>query len=199
MEEISIALTVRDIISSIVIITLLVLLAVLYQKYKQALSNSMVDALTGLFNTRYLNQRLREEISRASRFGHLLYLLFIDLDKFKSVNDTFGHREGDEVLKEAAKALLKTMRLCDIVVRNGGDEFVVLAAEVSEQDIANIAERIRLALKRVSTANCANPVTASIGLHRVDITKPEDVALKMADAAMYAAKDLGGDRIITST
>lgn len=185
-------------ISSAIILALSVGLAICYMKYKEALKNSVVDALTGLFNTRYLHQRLREEISRANRFKHPLYLLFIDLDKFKEVNDVFGHDEGDEVLKEAAETLRKVMRPHDVLVRNGGDEFIVLTAEMSREDINRVAERLRLELRSISTSKCANPITASIGLHPIDISEPEDDALKAADAAMYEAKRLGGNRVCPS-
>lgn len=198
MGEFIVSFTIHDAISAAIILALSVSLVICFIKYKKALKNSIIDSLTGLFNTRYLHQRLQEEISRASRYNHSLYLLFIDLDRFKEVNDTFGHREGDEVLKEAAKALKKIMRPHDIVVRNGGDEFVILTAEMTWEDINNIAERIRLALKKISTSKCVGTVTASIGLHPIDISKPEDDALKAADAAMYEAKGLGGNRVCLS-
>jgi diguanylate cyclase (GGDEF)-like protein len=198
MEGIIVSFTIYGAILAAIILALSVSLVICLIKYNEALKNSVIDSLTGLFNTRYLHQRLREEISRASRYGHSLYLLFIDLDRFKEVNDTFGHGEGDEVLKEAAKALKKVMRPYDIVVRNGGDEFVILTAEMAWEDINNIAERLRLDLKKISTSKCVGTVTASIGLHPINISKPEDDALKAADAAMYEAKRLGGDRVCLS-
>lgn len=186
------------IILSVIILALSVSLAIYYTKYREALKNSIVDELTGIFNSCYLHQRLREEISRAIRFKHSLYLLFIDLDNFKQVNDIFGHDEGNEVLKKAAETLLKIMRPHDVLVRNGGDEFVVLTAEMSWKNINSITERLRLELKNISTSNCDNPITASIGLHRVDLTKPGDDAIKAADAAMYEAKSQGGNMVCIS-
>ena len=199
MEGIIVSLTIHGAVSVAIILALSISLVICLIKYNEALKNSIKDHLTDLFNRRYLNQRLNEEISRASRFNHALYLLFIDLDNFKQVNDTFGHGEGDEVLKEAAKALKKVMRPHDIVVRNGGDEFVILTAEMAWEDINNLTERLRLALKNISTSKCASAVTASIGLHPIDISKPENDAFEAADAAMYEAKKLGGDRVCVSS
>ncbi len=202
MEEIVVSFTKHGLILTVAIIGLLASNIIFYNKYKtfyikykEALKNSIIDPLTGLFNTRYLAHRLQEEISRASRFGHPLYLMFIDLDKFKQVNDFYGHAEGDEVLKAVAKALAKVMRPHDVVVRNGGDEFVILTAEISWENINQVADRIRQAVAKVSTRKCSGAITASIGLHPVNVNQPADDALKEADAAMYKAKRAGGNKV----
>src|SRR3712207_431096 len=108
---------------------------------------SQLDALTGLGNRRLLQERLSYEIVRHTRHRRRFSLLALDLDGFKSVNDRFGHLAGDEILREIARALERTVRDQDTVVRLGGDEFCVLAPESGWEDAERLAERLRFAVE----------------------------------------------------
>ncbi|MDH5711456.1 MAG: EAL domain-containing protein [Gammaproteobacteria bacterium] len=157
------------------------------------------DALTGLPNRHMFHDRLTQDIRKTQRTGLKTALLFIDLDKFKEVNDTLGHRVGDILLQEAAQRVSNCVRDTDTVARLGGDEFVVILAEIDDDDastIERIAENILQHLARpFSLGNEIAYVSASIGitLHPVDATETEEL-LKNADQAMYAAKNEGRNR-----
>ena len=152
------------------------------------------DALTGLPNRSLLRQRIDQAITRARCSGNLTALLFFDLDKFKSVNDTLGHEAGDTLLREVAERLTRCVRADDTVARMGGDEFVILLADldhvgdaeaVMHKLLATVAEPMTIAGRRLV-------VTASIGLG----VYPEhgetgDALMRAADCAMYQAKTAG--------
>lgn len=155
------------------------------------------DALTGLPNRHMFHDRLAQDIKKAYRTDLKTALLFIDLDKFKEVNDTLGHSMGDTLLKEAAQRISRCVRDTDTVARLGGDEFVIILAElVDPGSVERVAENILQDLaKPFSLGNDIAYVSASIGitLHPVDATDAEDL-LKNADQAMYAAKNEGRNR-----
>ncbi|MFA6313585.1 MAG: sensor domain-containing diguanylate cyclase [Sterolibacterium sp.] len=155
------------------------------------------DSLTGLPNRRMFHDRLEQEIKKAHRASHRAALLFIDLDRFKEVNDTLGHDHGDLLLAEAARRIGECVRETDTVARLGGDEFTVVMAELDDSGstervarniLAQLAAPFQLGSQEVS-------VSASIGI----AIYPDDAAtakelLKNADRAMYAAKSLGRNR-----
>jgi len=152
------------------------------------------DALTGLPNRRMFQERMRQEIRKAERSSLPMALVFIDLDGFKAVNDTFGHSMGDLLLKEAANRLSHCVRGTDVVSRLGGDEFTVIAGELSDSgDVQRIAQGIlsSLAAPFLLGQETAH-ISASIGiaLFPDDATDPE-ILLKNADQAMYFAKQHG--------
>lgn len=156
------------------------------------------DDLTGLANRASLVGELDRAAARAERSGQGFGLLFIDLDRFKSVNDTLGHRVGDVVLQRVAERLLQATRDTDLVARNGGDEFVVLAEEAGDVTVvARLAERIQDALSvPVAFEDDVIPVSASIGVAWLE---PGDLhtldQLRDADVAMYHAKSSGPGQI----
>jgi diguanylate cyclase (GGDEF)-like protein len=152
------------------------------------------DALTGLPNRSLFSRLLGQLIAQAQRHGKLLAVAFLDLDRFKHINDTLGHQAGDQLLQEVARRLQSCVRGSDVIARLGGDEFVVLLPElVSEQDGANVARKILTSL--------ANPfmllgqefrVTASIGISTYPLGGLDEQTLtKNADIAMYHAKEAG--------
>ena len=155
------------------------------------------DALTGLPNRHMFHDRLMQDIKKAHRAGLKTALLFIDLDKFKEVNDTLGHSMGDILLKEAARRISGCVRETDTVARLGGDEFTVILAELDDTgSIDRVAENILKNLaKPFRLGDETAYVSASIGitLHPNDATEAEDL-LKNADQAMYAAKNAGRNR-----
>lgn len=156
------------------------------------------DDLTGLANRASLVAELDRAAARAERSGQGLGLLFIDLDRFKSVNDTLGHRVGDVVLQQVAARLLQATRDTDLVARNGGDEFVVLAEEAGDVTVvARLAERIQDALSEpVALDDDVIPVSASIGVAWLEPGDPHTLdQLRDADVAMYHAKSSGPGQI----
>jgi diguanylate cyclase (GGDEF)-like protein len=154
------------------------------------------DPLTGLPNRALLADRLRQAAARARRQPDSLAVLFLDLDRFKVVNDGIGHSAGDELLRVVARRLLDAVRPGDTVARFGGDEFVVLCENLNEPDAAALADRVGERLSTpVSIAGRDVAVTASIGIVVADTawTSPEDL-LRDADTAMYQAKERGRAR-----
>ncbi|MDO8707072.1 EAL domain-containing protein [Pseudomonas sp.] len=155
------------------------------------------DTLTGLPNRRMFHDRLEQDVKKAHRANLKTALLFIDLDKFKEVNDALGHGMGDTLLKEAARRISECVRETDTVARLGGDEFTVILAELGDtSSVERVAEDIRQSLfKPFQLGNEITYISASIGitLHPDDAAETENL-LKNADQAMYAAKNKGSNR-----
>ncbi len=163
--------------------------------------SGLTDFLTGWHNRRYLNARLKEELARAQRLGAPLTCLLMDLDRFKAINDQFGHLIGDMALREAAHRVDTCIRGSDAAARFGGDEFVVLAPGITPEQAALLAERIRasVAATPLHVASGADvSLTVSIGVASIVLSR-EDLDLKnaaeqllsRADAALYRAKQRG--------
>lgn len=152
---------------------------------------TITDSLTGCYNRRYLDERLREEVLRSQRFGHALSVIVLDIDHFKQVNDRYGHPAGDAVLKGVAKILQAEMRArIDWVARLGGEEFVALLPDTQLDEAAVVAERLRglIAGSAFRSNGDEIRVTASFGVAtRVDDDSPE-LLLARADANLYRAK-----------
>jgi diguanylate cyclase (GGDEF)-like protein len=154
------------------------------------------DLLTGLPNRALFSDRLSQEMARAKRQNGRFAMAFVDLDHFKQINDTLGHGVGDEVLKQVARQLQKSVRAADTVGRIGGDEFVVLLANLSASDAVHaLAEKLRLALKRPFVVDGHTlAVSCCIGVAIYPQDGLDAVALtKGADDAMYQAKEAGRD------
>jgi diguanylate cyclase (GGDEF)-like protein len=156
---------------------------------------SVTDDLTQLYNSRYLNQVLRREAKRASRSGRPLSLLFMDLDGFKSVNDSHGHQAGSRALVEAAAVIKRCARETDVVARFGGDEFAIILPDTGSEGASQVGERVRERL-------CAHPflagyglslhMTASVGVATLpDVAASAEELVRAADMAMYQVKDSG--------
>jgi diguanylate cyclase (GGDEF)-like protein len=156
---------------------------------------SLTDSLTGLYNRRFLEARLKEEKGRADRHKRPMTLLMADIDHFKKFNDSHGHAKGDELLTQIAKVFRKGVREIDVVCRYGGEEFLVLLPETDGAEGEIVAERLREA---VATGNLGSsgPVTISIGVatYPKDANSPELVILE-ADTALYKAKNAGRNRV----
>ncbi|MDQ3037547.1 MAG: GGDEF domain-containing protein [Myxococcota bacterium] len=158
------------------------------------------DRLTGVFNRHFLDERLLSEMSYAKRHGTTLSVLFVDADHFKAVNDTHGHAGGDEVLRQIASLLQRTMRSEDVVARYGGEEFVVVVRGIAAIGVLAVAERLRAGVEalRIEVAGAHVPVTISVG---VATQSPEsdhagvEELLAVADAALYRAKASGRNRV----
>ncbi len=162
-------------------------------------TQSLRDPLTGLPNRRELEEALPREAARAERTGEPLTMLVLDIDHFKRFNDTFGHEAGDVVLQSFGRLLRDTVRGEDLVVRLGGEEFVVLLPNTSVESGAEHAERIRKRVTQMAVQHAGRPlgsISASIGLATFR-THTQDIAslLGLADAALYKAKGDGRNRV----
>jgi len=156
---------------------------------------SLTDALTGILNRGGLQQRLIDEVGRAMRHGTPLALMLLDVDRFKSYNDSFGHPAGDQVLATIAELLQQSARSYDAVARYGGEEFAVLLPNTSSQGAAVLAERFRRAVQRNAWPN--SPVTISIGTASLESGMNSGAELlAAADAALYRAKETGRNRCV---
>jgi len=157
------------------------------------------DALTGLWNRAAILDILQRELPRARREGTSLGLLLADLDHFKSINDTRGHMVGDEVLREAGRRLLASVRVYDAVGRYGGEEFLMVLPGCDESSTLEKAEQIRAAFETqpVGTSAGALRITLSIGALSASAWPERDTAtlLRAADSALYGAKGTGRNRV----
>jgi diguanylate cyclase (GGDEF)-like protein len=162
------------------------------------LEASIRDELTGLHNRRYLMARLNEEFERARRKGTVLGLLMLDIDHFKVVNDRFGHPAGDEVLRSIGQTLAGMLREYDVGGRYGGEEFAVVLAETSPQDMVKLAERIRETIEQLDRHGKTTGIhiTISIGVAVLKDDDTTETLLQRADTALYRAKEAGRNRTV---
>jgi two-component system cell cycle response regulator len=159
---------------------------------------AMHDALTGLWNRRALLELLHRELERAARGATPTWVLMLDLDHFKNINDTYGHLAGDAVLREVANRIAQNVRPYDLAGRYGGEEFLVVLSNCGEAETAQTAERIRLAIAStpISAAGSMIPVTVSIGATEIAAgARSDQEGLLVADKALYQAKDGGRNRV----
>ncbi|WP_260295715.1 sensor domain-containing diguanylate cyclase [Sedimenticola hydrogenitrophicus] len=159
---------------------------------------SVTDSLTGLYNQRHFHTVLNQEIARSKRYSHPLSLVCIDLDNFKSVNDTLGHVEGDLALRYVGEAINGILRNSDYGFRYGGDEFMVLLPETPQQSTHALTLRLidyfarHMPSNLVELAQVGNPVALSIGIAEYKDDEPAGVFIKRTDLAMYQAKKQPG-------
>ncbi len=159
------------------------------------------DHLTGLHNYAYFESEIKTEVARAKRYDTSLCLLLVDLDDFKLVNDTLGHRAGNDVLREVGHLLRKRLRSSDLVARFGGDEFATLLHRTDAEDGRRVADNLCVnidqQLRQGSLAQLERPVTASFGLSALPNQAEDEVQLfELADKALYQAKRAGGNRVV---
>ncbi|MBI4847923.1 MAG: sensor domain-containing diguanylate cyclase [Nitrospirae bacterium] len=161
----------------------------LYQKIEEI---SITDDLTGLYNIRYLYKSIEVEIERSRRYGSLFSIIFMDIDSLKKVNDRFGHLTGSKVLIETAGIIQINLRKVDVVIRYGGDEFVIILPQTPRDAGFFVAERLRKIIeKNVYLKGEGSPVriTASFGVASFpDDAKSKEELLRIADKAMYRGK-----------
>ena len=155
---------------------------------------SVTDALTGLLNRRYIEERLMEEIKRSNRHGFPMSFMMLDVDEFKSYNDTFGHPAGDEALKMVGHIIRETLRGADVAARYGGEEFAILLPQTISEEAITIAERIRSNIEE--TAFPHRRVTLSIGVAScsAELCLAKNI-VSAADKALYHAKRTGRNRV----
>lgn len=156
----------------------------------------VVDGLTGVFNRTYLGERLAEEIERGRRYSHPVTLLMVDVDAMKPVNDKYGHRAGDAVLKSVSRVLRAQSRSVDVVARYGGDEFAVIMPQTGPEGAWALAERITRGVSEVQPEGLRDLVTVSVGIASFprDASTAEGL-VDAADKALYRSKGEGGNTI----
>lgn len=166
--------------------------------FDDARQRSMTDPLTGLLNRRAWEEQLLGLAEQTQRAGQRLYVLFVDLDHFKSLNDTFGHRAGDEALCSVAAAMKRTLPPDSLVCRYGGEEFVVAVNVSGSAQAHSIAETLRasVASRAIAVDAAGTALTLSIGLARHRSGDSAQATVEQADRAMYQAKSSGRNRVV---
>lgn len=167
--------------------------------YSQAKDMLFIDDLSGLFNHRYLEVALERELKRAERYASHLAVIFLDIDAFKQINDTYGHLVGSRVLKEMGALLLKSVREVDVVIRYGGDEYTIILVETGCEIAGTVAERIRKLVEShvfLGSEGYNIRLTCSIGFSCCpEDTMSKQELLEMADKAMYVGKASGKNSV----
>jgi len=165
--------------------------------FRQVQTQAITDALTGLYNHRYFQERLERETKLADRNNEQVSLILLDLDHLKHINDTHGHRLGDAALCHVASMMQSAVREVDIIARYGGEEFVVILPQCDRESAIDVAERLRESIAS-TTVEKMGQVTASIGVATYPSgAKNKEELIEMADRAMYLAKAAGRNRVRT--
>ena len=167
---------------------------------KMLAQKAQIDGLSGLFNRAYFDHRFQEEFDRALRHGHAMSMALIDLDHFKSVNDTYGHPAGDAVISGVAQIIQAQCRNIDIACRYGGEEFVLIMPETAPEQAMAVCERIRVACENKSwPQHPSRAITLSCGLIGTEdgstITSTPSTVLETVDKCLYRAKQSGRNKI----
>lgn len=156
-----------------------------------------IDGLTGIFNRRYFEKQIADELERSRRYDTELTVMMVDIDHFKRLNDEFGHLLGDEVLRQASSIFSQQLRKNDVVCRYGGEEFAILLPQTNFQQALAVAEKLRKVVETWQFPGVPRPVTISAGIASCPAhgTARDDV-VKAADAALYTAKQSGRNRVV---
>jgi diguanylate cyclase (GGDEF)-like protein len=169
--------------------------------YEQSLQKmNVTDTLTGVYNRRFLDGRMHEELARSRRAKNPLSVVMLDIDHFKKVNDTYGHRCGDFILKSTASICFSCLRESDVLVRYGGEEFICLLTETDGEGAAKTAERLRKAVEEHVNYFDTYTINVTISLG-VAVMREDDTPEKMierADCALYEAKRSGRNKVVFS-
>jgi len=159
-----------------------------------------LDGLTGIFNRRFFELRIIEEIERARRYGTGMAVIMADIDQFKRLNDEFGHVLGDEVLRQASSLFHQQLRKIDVVCRYGGEEFGILLTQTNADHAMKIAEKLRQMVASWQFPGVPRTVTISAGTAAFpEHGTTRDELVRAADAALYAAKQAGRNRVCLGT
>jgi diguanylate cyclase (GGDEF)-like protein len=173
------------------------------ERYRAARDRAFIDDVTEVYNARYLLEALDREIRRAERYGSELSILFLDLDRFKLVNDTHGHLVGSNTLRQLSRLLEGCVRQVDTVARYGGDEFTIVLVDTGERAGRIIAERIRQSIERhgfEAAPGRTHRLTCSLGLSTYPAHgRTREALLDAADKAMYRAKSQGRNKVVSAS
>ena len=158
---------------------------------------SYTDQLTGFHNRRYLEKIISDELSRHARYNHPMSMILLDIDHFKKINDQHGHPKGDQVLIELTKMISEQSRSCDISIRMGGEEFMILLPETDLQGAHDLAERIRTQIESLDQPVVCS-YTVSLGVSEMNMDETFDAWYTRTDTALYLAKQKGRNRTVLS-
>jgi diguanylate cyclase (GGDEF)-like protein len=159
-----------------------------------------LDGLTGIFNRRFFELRIMEEIERARRYGTGMAVIMADIDQFKRLNDEFGHLLGDEVLRQVSSLFHQQLRKIDVVCRYGGEEFAILLTQTTAKPSVTIAEKLRRLVEGFQFPGVPRTVTISAGVASFPTHgKTRDELIRAADNGLYAAKQAGRNRVCLAT
>jgi diguanylate cyclase (GGDEF)-like protein len=173
----------------------------LRQRNRELEDMAITDPLTGVYNRRYFDYRFAEEMNRARRYQHGIGLAMLDLDHFKQINDQYGHRVGDEVLRLVSRSLRKITRNTDVLARYGGDEYAVILPEILPPGALALGMRMRMCIQKDPLPTQAGPIhiTVSIGVSCLNPPE-EDISdeelLRRADDTLYRSKQSGRNRVM---
>jgi two-component system cell cycle response regulator len=167
---------------------------------QMSIEMAVTDPLTGLYNRRYMETHVRTLVDQAASRGRPLAVMMLDIDYFKSINDSWGHDTGDDVLREFAIRIKKSIRGIDLACRYGGEEFVVVMPETDMAVATMVAERLRRAIAgepfSIQQEARSIDVTISIGIAELGRDETAAMVLKRADQALYRAKRDGRNRVV---
>jgi diguanylate cyclase (GGDEF)-like protein len=161
---------------------------------------TITDELTGIYNYRYFSMKLKEELRRADRYNLPLSLIMLDIDWFKTFNDTYGHEVGNIVLKGITGVVKECIRDVDIFARYGGEEFVIILPQTPREEVTKIGERIRRQIEKAAFDGSGNiddlKVTVSVGISSFpENGRPNEELLSLVDQALYRAKGSGKNTV----
>jgi len=173
-------------------------LAQIRENIQQLQKSAFIDPLTQVPNRRYLEQKLEESLDEFKKLGKNSGFIFLDIDNFKHVNDTFGHLAGDKILKAVAQTILSNIKPHDVVGRFGGEEFAVILKDVNEESLKKIASKLSTLIKTSSVYDEGHEisVTVSMGLTLPKESDTKESIIERADSLMYKAKKQGKDRFV---
>jgi len=158
-----------------------------------------MDGVTGIFNRRYFELRIAEEMARSTRHGLTFSVIMVDIDHFKQLNDEYGHLLGDEVLRQVSAILTQQLRKSDVLSRFGGEEFAIITPETDLDSALAVADKLRRVVESWHFPGVARPVTISAGVAEFPAQGgTRDDLVKSADEALYAAKQAGRNRVVTA-
>jgi diguanylate cyclase (GGDEF)-like protein len=193
---IDLAFTIRFFVTlTLTIVLATIVLSIIVDLHRRLLDQAILDPLTGVFNRRHMERCLSDAIERQRRSSTPTSLLLIDVDRFKSINDRFGHAAGDNVLKEIVSLVAKRSRKLDLLFRIGGEEFMLLLPDTQEPAAAVVAEQLRASVAELPPLDGLQ-VTVSIGISELRPGESRDSWMKHADDALYAAKKAGRNRVV---
>lgn len=159
---------------------------------------SNIDSLTGIYNRRYFMESVVKKIDEVNRMNSVSFIIIIDLDHFKNINDSYGHQTGDKVLKEIAANVARTLRPYDLFARYGGEEFIIFISDIDKESIMKLAERIRqsITMQPIDINGTLLNVYASLGVAKAAPDNDLETAIKLADNALYKAKEEGRNKVV---
>ena len=168
-----------------------------FEKVRQM---AYVDGLTGMFNRRFFEIRITEELERAQRYHGSMSVIMLDIDKFKKLNDEFGHLLGDEVLRQVSSIFSAQLRKADVACRYGGEEFAIIVPETTGDHALAVAEKLRQVIENWHFPGVSHKVTVTGGVasYPQNGTTRDDL-VRAADEALYAGKQAGRNRILPAT